>query len=242
MADIANGRVQRFSATGEFLSLWPRAEGTSPGLIQPSDVAVNAGGVVYALDSAGAIVRLDEDGGVAPVVDLKPWSVYTPHGLAVDDARRRFYVTDTGKGRVLVIGMDGTLIDTWGGEGKTFSFDLGWGVGVDSRGNVFVAEQGNSRIRKFSPAGVVLAEWWAKGDLFDIAVGPDDHVYATASDRPRLWIYDNDGKELGQVSAARMERRLAGTRAVAVAAPGDVALTTEAAVAKLVLDARAAPR
>ncbi|MBZ5537054.1 MAG: SMP-30/gluconolactonase/LRE family protein [Acidobacteriia bacterium] len=242
VADIANARVQRFSATGNFLGLWPRAEGMSAGLIQPSDVTVSASGTVYALDSAGAIVRLDEDGGVAPVVDLKPWSVYTPHGLAVDDPRRRFYVTDTGTGRVLVIGMDGTLIDTWGGEGKAFSFDLGWGVGVDSRGNVFVAEQGNSRIRKFSPAGVVLAEWWAKGDLFDIAVGPDDRVYATASDRPRLWIYDNDGKQLGQVSAALMERRLPGTRAVAVAASGEVALTTEAAVAKLLIDESAVPR
>jgi DNA-binding beta-propeller fold protein YncE len=235
VADIANGRVQRFSSTGNLLSYWPRAEKTSLVFEQPCDVVVSATGAVYVLDSAGMIVRLEEDGSMVLVVDLAPWSVFSPRGLAVDDARQRFYVSDTGMGRVLVLGMDGTLIDAWGGEGKAFSFDLGWGIAVDSRGNVFVGEQGNSRVRKLSPEGAVLAGWWVRGDLFDIAVGPDDRVYVTASDRARLWLYDNDGREVGQVNLVFQPWWR--TRGVALGAPGDVVVTTEFAVVRLLLDA-----
>jgi DNA-binding beta-propeller fold protein YncE len=236
VADIANARVQRFSSTGTFLSSWPQGEKVSPAFEQPCDVAASATGAVYVLDSAGRIVRLEEDGGMVLVVDLAPWSVFSPRGLAVDDTRHRFYVSDTGKGRVLVVGMDGTLIDAWGGVGKAFSFDVGWGIAVDTRGNVFVGEQGNSRVRKLSPEGAVLAEWWVRGDLYDIAVGPDDHVYVTASDRARLWVYDDDGREVGQVNDAFEERRLPRTRGVAIGAPGDVILSTESAVIRLLLD------
>jgi DNA-binding beta-propeller fold protein YncE len=236
VADVGNARVQRFSSSGEFLSAWPRIDAASPGFIQPTDVTVSANGAVYALDSAGSIARLEDDGSITQVADLTPWSVYSPQALALDEARGRFYVADTGKSRVLVIGLDGKLIATWGGAGKPLSFDLGRGIAVDTAGNVLVAEQGNSRVRKLSPEGVILAEWWVKGDLYDIAVGPDDRVYVTASDRPRLWIYDNDGKELAQVYTPLVARGLTLARGVAAAAPDDLVLTTEGAVVRLLID------
>jgi sugar lactone lactonase YvrE len=240
VADLVNARVLRFNSAGEFLSQWPRTEEGSPELLQPTAVAISADGSVYVLDSAGTIARLEADGGIVPVADLKPFGAYAPHGLALDDARQRFYVADTGKGRVLVVGMDGRRIDTWGGIGAALSFDMQSGIGIDRHGNVFTAEQGNSRIRKLNPEGVVVAQWWAKGDVFGIAVGADNRVYVTASDRPRLWIYDSEGKELGQVNTPLIARGLTRTRGVAVAGPADVVLTTESAVFKLLLEPVAA--
>lgn len=236
LADIANAQVRCVSSTGDALNFWPRADAMSPGLVQPSDVTVTTSGVVYVLDSSGVIVRLEEDGSIDPVVDLTSLSAYSPRGLAVDESRRRFYVTDTGKGRVLVVGLDGSLLDAWGGAGKPFSFDLGWGIAIDSHGDVFVAEQGNSRIRKLSPEGAILKEWWTKGDLYDLAVGPDDRIYVSASDRARLWIYNNDGKAVGQIAKPLLEARIPRARGLAVAASGDVALATEATLVKLVVD------
>jgi DNA-binding beta-propeller fold protein YncE len=236
VADLGNARVQRLGSDGAFLSLWPAPGSIGPSLTQPSDVAVGSAGEVYVLDAGGAIYRLEPDGGLTATIPLAPLPAYSPRGFAVDHARGRLYVANTGHGRVLVLGIDGSLIDTWGGApDDDLGFEEPWGLGLDSEGNLFVAETANSRIRKMSPEGAVLTEWKAKGPLFDLAVGPDDRVYVTAADRARLWVYDNQGKALGQVTALFEERPLGAARGVAVLGPGEVVMGTEASIVRVSL-------
>jgi len=234
VADLGNGRVQRLSADGTFLDLWPATGGGGTSLSQASDVAVGAAGEVYALDAGGNIYVLDPGGLLRPVVSLAGLQAYSPRGIVVDAARGRFYVADTGHGLILVLGMDGSLIDTWrGGSDETSHFEEPWGLGVDGEGNVFVAEAASSRIRKLSPQGEMLAEWRTKGPLADLAVGPDDRVYVTWADRAGLWVYDGRGKTVGQVLEPLAARALGATRGVAVVAPGEVVMGTESSIVRL---------
>ena len=234
IADLGNRRVQRLSADGKFLDLWPAAGKGGALLSQASDVAVGASGKVYALDAGGNIYGLDPGGVLRVVVPLAGLQAYSPRGIAVDEDRGRFYVADTGHGVILVLAMDGSLIDTWrGGSDETSHFEEPWGLGVDGEGNVFVAEVGSSRIRKMSQQGEILAEWRTKGPLADLAVGPDDRVYVTWADRAGLWVFDGRGKSVGQVLEPLAARAPGATRGVAVVAPGEVVMGTEASVVRL---------
>ena len=183
VVDLGYRRVQRFDSSGKFLSTW-ETEGDAPlQLWQPSDVAIGSDGTVYVLDASAKMYRLTPDGSLQLAVDLVPHGASNPRALTIDESRHRFYIADAGRGRVLVLGTDGSFIDAWGGPDTALSFFEPAGIALDSHGNVFVAEPANSRIRKLGPDGTLLAEWKAKGVLFDIAVGPDDRVYVSSADR-----------------------------------------------------------
>jgi len=233
VADLGNRRVDRFDSTGKFLNAWHTNEGAATPLVEPGGIAAVPSGEVFVLDTAGRIVRLKPDGAVVPHIDLVRLGSYSPRGLAFDSARQRFYVTDAGKSRILVLAVDGTLIEAWGGENTKLSFDIGWGLAIDSHGNVFVTERGNSRVRKLSPAGVLLAEWTVRDGIFDVAVGADDRVYVSSSDRAQLWVYDNDGHLLGQIRAPMAARAQPQGRAVTAVPPHDLVFTTEASLIRL---------
>jgi DNA-binding beta-propeller fold protein YncE len=233
VSDLGNHRVDRFDSTGKFLDAWHTNEGAATPLVEPGGIAALPSGEVYVLDTAGRIVRLEPDGTVAPYIDLVRLGSYSPRGLAFDNVRQRFYVTDAGKSRILVLAADGKLIDTWGGANTKLSFDIGWGLAIDSHGNVFVTERGNSRVRKLSPAGALLAEWTVRDGIYDVAVGADDRVYVSSSDRAQLWVYDDDGHLLGQIRAPMAAHAQPQGRALATAQPHDLVLATEASLIRL---------
>ncbi|HWW60201.1 MAG TPA: IPT/TIG domain-containing protein, partial [Thermoanaerobaculia bacterium] len=86
-----------------------------------------------------------------------------PQGIAIDTARHVIYVADTGNHlirRVTFEGIVTTLAGSGRGEdrdgaGGEASFKEPVGVALDTAGNLYVADSGNDKIRKVSPAGVV---------------------------------------------------------------------------------------
>ncbi|HEY0884083.1 MAG TPA: hypothetical protein VGE20_02305 [Ramlibacter sp.] len=86
-----------------------------------------------------------------------------PTGIAVD-REDNVYVADTGNHVIRKIGRDGVVTtlagmagqsDTADGVGGEARFDRPVAVGVDSSGNVYVADQAAHAIRKITPAGSV---------------------------------------------------------------------------------------
>jgi hypothetical protein len=86
-----------------------------------------------------------------------------PMGLAVDGVGTVF-VADTGNHAIKAIAVDGTvrlLVGVPGSRGSEDGpaagarFNGPTGVAVDGDGNVYVADSGNSTLRKITPAGVV---------------------------------------------------------------------------------------
>ena len=151
---------------------------------------ITPAGVVAAFAGSGA--QGDADGTASAA------SFNYPESVAVDSAGN-VYVADYGNDEIRKITRAGVVTTFAGsgapgdadGTGSAASFNGPEGIAVDSAGNVYVADYGNNKIRKITPAGVVttLAGSGAQGDAggtgsaasFDgpegVAVDSADNVY-----------------------------------------------------------------
>ena len=114
---------------------------------------VNPSGVISTFAGSGTLggAGFSGDGGAATAAKLN-----TPQGVAVDSAGN-VYIADTGNGRIRKVDTTGT-ITTIAGSGNGFTLGDGGpalnaqfanpsDVAVDSKGNIYVADPGNERIR-----------------------------------------------------------------------------------------------
>jgi sugar lactone lactonase YvrE len=95
-----------------------------------------------------------------------------PQGIAID-ASGNLYVADSDNCTIRKVTSEGavtTLAGTAGtygyadGTGTAALFDWPEGIAVDASGNIYVADNGNSLIRKITPAGVVTTIIGAPGN------------------------------------------------------------------------------
>jgi len=99
------------------------------------------------------------DGG--PAVEA---SLNLPFGVAVD-AAGNFFIADTDNHRIRRVTPDGVISTVAGTGDPSFSGDGGpaayaslnlpTGVAVDAAGNLFIADNGNHRIRRVAPDGII---------------------------------------------------------------------------------------
>lgn len=122
-------------------------------------------------------------------------------GIACD-AGSNVFVFDTGARKVQVFNANGTFLREWGSTGSgdgQFGAPAGGSsgigdnrIGCDSAGNVYVVDQSNFRIQKFTSAGVFLLKWGSSGALAGqfggvgagpvaLAVAPRDRVIVSSS-------------------------------------------------------------
>jgi sugar lactone lactonase YvrE len=115
---------------------------------------VTPDGMVTRLAGSGAPAWADGTGANA--------SFYYPMGVAVD-SQGNVYVADYMNHRIrkvspfgVVTTLAGSGAPAWAdGTGTNASFNNPFGVALDSQGNLYVADQGNNRIRMVTPDGVV---------------------------------------------------------------------------------------
>ena len=98
------------------------------------------------------------------------------------------------------------FVTKWGSGGsEDGQFRNPEGVDVDSSGNVYVAEPGNSRIQKFDSNGMFITKWGSYGSKDEqfslpdaIAVDSSGNVYVTDTVIHRIQKFDSHGKYLTQ--------------------------------------------
>jgi sugar lactone lactonase YvrE len=128
--------------------------------------------------------------------------LYYPEGVALDTSGN-VYVADRVNHRIQKFTSDGTFLTTWGSKCDLFNgigcvdpdgegplepgdgqFKYPEGVAVDTSGNVYVADEGNHRIQKFTSDGTFLTKWGSNGSgngqfsgPYGVAVDASGNVY-----------------------------------------------------------------
>ncbi len=145
-------------------------------LDNPYGIAVDKDGTIYFTDWAKDLVcKISPDGKLSEIAgDGSPGaedgvghsaSFYLPEGIAVDE-KGTLYVADCYNNMVRKISSNGTVTTLAGkagkhntgskdGKGAAASFNHPCGIAVDKKGNVYVADVGNNKIRKITPDGTV---------------------------------------------------------------------------------------
>jgi sugar lactone lactonase YvrE len=145
----ANRRVHRFSASGDLEHSWGEA-GTGPGQFSIlHKVAIDPDGLVYICDRENNRIQIfDADGAYQGQWDdvVGPGDIlFAPDGLV--------YVVEQGGGNgVSIWTRSGELVTRW--RGNADACRAGHGIGMDSTGNIYVAEIGEPergcRVTKFT--------------------------------------------------------------------------------------------
>jgi len=142
-------------------------------LSNPSGIVVDGNGNFYVTDyntnrirkitSGGAVTNFAGSGENSFADGSSTSAAFSgPYGIAIDGSGN-LYIADQSNNRIRKITPAGVVSTFAGsgnfgyadGNGNTASFRSPSGVAVDAQDNVYVADLGNNRIRKITPAGVV---------------------------------------------------------------------------------------
>lgn len=246
VADTSNQTIRRISSTGVVTTIAGTVgvtgssdgPGSSAQFFYPQGMAIDSAGNVYVADSANDTIRKITPGGVVSTIAGTPGVAGStdgpaatalfngPDGVAVD-ASGNLYVTDTYNDtiRVITVGTTTTVSTLAGspgifgavdGTGAAARLDHPRGIGLDSFGNLFVADTFNGTIRMITSAGVVTTiagtaytagsvDGTAAAALFDGPWG------LTVDAGNNLYVADFDNDTVRRITPAAVVSTYAGT-------------------------------
>lgn len=134
-----------------------------------------------------------------------------PYGVVVD-AFGNLYVADSGNNQIKKITPAGVVsvfagsgtIGAADGPGTDAAFARPWGLAIDVQNNIYVADAGNNKIRKITPAGMVntIAGSGARGSKDGIGPGVAfNNPTGVALDAAgNIYVVDSDNNKIRKVT------------------------------------------
>lgn len=189
IADSYNDRVRKVDSSGVITAFGGR-------IFFPRGMTVDSTGTILVVSgSEAAIYTISPAGAVTKRVSQ---GLRDPRDVVVDKAGL-LYVADSGNNRIQRIAADGTAITVAGTGAEGFAGDGGpaakallsnpASLALDSSGNLFIADSGNSLIRVVTPDGVIRTLSLSGGQLSS----PTDIL---AGANGTLWVADSGNKRV----------------------------------------------
>ena len=216
VCDSGNGRIQKFSPAGVFLSVFGRT-GQGPGEFrEPGGIAVDSSGNIYVADVANQRVqKLKPDGTfLAEWKGPKP-GFYGPRDVSIGPDNS-VYVVDQGHARIVKFDSNGKVLATWGAPGQDDGqFIEPTSVAVDGKNNrVYVADPRSKRIEVFDMNGTFIAKWlvneWGTpaGWYFqDLAVDSTAGLlYASSNSTDEVLVFDLNGNKVKSLKSDQPDK------------------------------------
>jgi uncharacterized protein (TIGR03663 family) len=197
VADTWNHRIQKFTAEGEFITMWGYfGQADTPFAIWgPRDIAIDKNGNLFITDTGNKrVVIYDKDGNYVNQFGsegLEPGNFSEPVGIAVDK-EGLVYIADTWNQRIQVMVADASgsylplnnwEVVAWYGQ----SLDNKPYLAVDNNGSVFTTDPEGFRVLKFTTAGTFVnyfGDYGSSLNSFNLPTG------IISDDNGGLWIAD----------------------------------------------------
>jgi len=258
VGDQGNDTVRKITPAGVVTTLaglagvQGRADGTNSvaRFTAPAGVAVDSSGNVYVADYGNNDIRKVTPAGVVTTLAGMAGThgsangtgtaarFYHPSGVALD-ASGNIYVGDSDNDTIREVTPAGVVTTLAGlagnigsadGTNNAARFNSPRGVGVDSSGNVYVADYYNDTIRKITPAGVVttpagLAVLYGNVDGAGGAARFDSPSGVGVDSSGNVYVADTLSQTIRKITPAGAVTTLAGS----AAAPGSADGTNNAA-------------
>ena len=217
IADTNNGRIEKFSPTGAFLSvIGSKGTGQSQ-LAAPNGIAVDRAGNFYVTDASNhRVEKFSPDGTVVAEWKGSDVGFYGPRRIAIgpDDS---IYVVDQGRTRMVKFSQDGQVLAVWGSKGNgDGQFDDHTSVAIDPATNkVYVADPRNKRIQVFDSNGKFLRKWvipeWGQPYGYEDVIIDSKmrRLYASSANIDAVFVFDLNGNRIGNLkpkSPDKLER------------------------------------
>jgi len=177
-----------------------------PEFKSPVGVAVTSAGKLFVSDSVlGRVFMYGHNGKLLGELDKEKKVLVRPTGLALDEGRNRFYVSDTGAHKVHVFTVDGKYLSSMGGRGgEKGQFNFPTYISVEPRtGRLLVCDSANFRIQMFRPDGSFDGMFGSSGNRpgflprpRGLAADSDGNVYSVDGALDAVQIFNKKGQLL----------------------------------------------
>ena len=234
-----NGMMTRLAGTGKAGYSGDGGPALEATLKVPAGLLTDDKGNVYIADRDNHVVRMVNRKGIITTIagngtagfsgdggPAKKASLNYPSGLALD-SKGNLYISDRSNNRIRRVNPKG-VINTYAGNGEDgYSGDSGpalkaridrpFGLAIDKKDNLYIADRRNNRIRKINPSGIITT---AAGDGGFFYMGDNGPAYRASiagptgvavDDKGNIYIADRNNNRIRVVDKQGMIRTVAGT-------------------------------